>query len=334
MVSRVVNIIFSIFILTGITGCFEKEDLITPSPINEISIPYSLYEYQIYYNLAEENIVSYNLYDTWDLGFESTAEGYHIILNSSRYMHAGDALTTDFEAVVTNIADTMIYDDSSGDLSGTALAGWIDNSDPENPVFTGNVFIIDRGLNEAGESFGMIKLVIEKLEGGVYYLRYANLDNSGEVRCQVVKEPGVNFVLFSFDQGGISPVQQPASSEWDLCFTKYSTVIDDDYGTPTPYLVRGVFINNMAGITAVTDSISSFYEIDLSDAESYSMSQAQDVIGYGWKEYRNDNYTLIDGLSYIIRDQNGDYYKIRFTNYFSEAGQRGYPAFEQIQLSE
>jgi len=278
--------------------------------------------------------VSYNSYDRWDLGFECREEGYGVILNTSRYMHAGDAGTSDFYAVTSNSADTMIFDDSSGDMSKTALGGWVDLSDPQNPVFTGKVFIIDRGLNESGESFGFVKLVIEKLEGGTYYFRYANLDGSGEITFQVTKDPLVNFMLFSFDEGGSLDVQQPPSEEWDLCFTKYSTVINDDYGVPTPYIVRGVYINYMSGITAVLDSTRAYYDIDLQSVAGYLFSERQDAIGYEWKEYRDESYTLVEGMNYVICDRNGRYFKIRFTDYFNKAGQRGYPAFEQVELLE
>lgn len=316
------------------TSCFEKEDIITPAEINEIAIPYSLYEYQTYYRLNDESIVSFNSFDAWDLGFECADDGFAVILNSSRYMKAGDAGTTDFSSVTTNLADTMIFDDSSGDLSKTALGGWVDLTDPQNPVFTGKVFIVDRGLNESGESFGLIKLVIEKIEAGEFYIRYANLDGSSEATFTITKNPLANYVLLSLDEGDQLAVQQPPASQWDLCFTKYSTVIPDNYGVPTPYIVRGVFINNLAGVAGVMDSTRAFYDIDITVAREYIYSSAQDIIGYEWKEYRDDSYTLIDGVSYIIRDKNNRYFKIRFTDYFNDAGQRGYPAFEQIELFE
>ena len=328
------NIFILLVFATVLNGCFEKEEMIIPREINEIEIPYSLYEYQTYYRMEDEVLVSFNSYDSWDLGFECSEEGYGVILNSSRYMHAGDAGTTDFYSVTSNTADTMIFDDSSGDMSKTALVGWVDLSDSQNPVFTGRVFIVDRGLMESGESFGYVKLVIEKLEGDVFYIRYANLDGSGETTFQVPKDPGVNFVLFSFENGGSLAVQQPPSSSWDLCFTKYSTIINDDYGVPTPYIVRGVLINNKAGVTAVLDSTLAYYDINLLSVPGYVFSDSQDAIGYEWKVYRDEAYTLIDGMNYIICDRNSNYFKIRFTDYFNKAGQRGYPAFEQIGLLE
>jgi hypothetical protein len=329
------RIILSLLIIMAtLTGCFEKEDIITPREINEIEIPYSLYEYQTYYRLKDESIVSFNRYDTWDLGFECREGSFGVILNSSRYMHAGNAGTTDFYAVNSNIADTMIFDDSSGDITKTALGEWVDLTDPLNPVFTGTVFIVDRGLNESGESFGFMKLVVEKLENDIFYIRYANLDGSGETTFQVARDPLLNFVLFSFNDGGNLAVQQPLSSEWDLCFTKYTTVINDDNGVPTPYIVRGVYLNTTGGVTAVLDSLTPFYDINLLSVPGYTFSEMQDAIGYEWKDYSDDSYTLVDGMNYVICNQEGVYFKIRFTDYYNKAGQRGYPAFEQVELLE
>ncbi|MEZ4999615.1 MAG: HmuY family protein [Bacteroidales bacterium] len=320
--------------LLSLTGCFEKEELIPRTEINEIRIPYSLYEFQTYYRLEDETIVSHNGFEEWDLGFESAENGFAVILNSSRYMHAGYAGTTDFDAVISNSADTMIFDDSSGDLRKCALSGWVDATDPLNPVFSGNVYIIDRGVNESGESLGLLKLLVEKLEDETFYIRFSNLDGTNDHSCQVVKDHTLNFTLFSFDDGGKTVPIQPPESDWDLCFTRYSTVIEDNYGVPTPYIVRGVFINNPAGVMAAVDTVNPYYDINLSTIQGYTFSSRQDVIGYEWKEYRDESYTLIDKISYVIRDSKGGYYKIRFTDYFNEAGQRGYPAFEQIRLPE
>lgn len=327
------NIIIGTGLLTGLYGCFEKEELIIPIAINEIRIPFSLYEYQVYYRMEDETIVSYNLYDEWDLGFECAADGFGVILNSSRYMHAGDAGSTDFASVTTNSADTMIYDDSSGDLTKSALAGWVDLTDPLNPVFTGKVFIIDRGYNEDGESFGYKKLVIEKLETGTYSIRYANLDGSDENVFQITKDGTKNFVQFSFEGGGNLNTQQPASLDWDICFTKYSTIILDDYGTPTPYIVRGALINGISGIEAAVDRESDFYSIDTLSIPEYLFSSVQDIIGYEWKDYIDEQYVIVDGISYVVKDKSDRYFKLRFTDYFDN-GQKGYPSFEQIKIKE
>lgn len=81
----------------------------------------------------------------------------------------------------------MIYDYSSGDLTKSALVGWVDLSIPANPVFTRKVYLIDKGFNEDGDPYGLKKLVIEKMEVGIFYIRYSNLNRSEEYSFEIAK---------------------------------------------------------------------------------------------------------------------------------------------------
>ena len=58
------------------------------------------------------------------------------------------------------------------------------------------------------------------------------------------------------------------------------------------------------------------------------------MIGYDWKYYNLDAalYTIEPGLAYVIRDRDGFYYKLRFIDFYSEAGEKGYPKFEYVRL--
>ena len=52
--------------------------------INQIELSND-YRHQVFYDLGSNSIISDNLKTDWDLGFESSNDGYHIILNSSTY---------------------------------------------------------------------------------------------------------------------------------------------------------------------------------------------------------------------------------------------------------
>lgn len=332
---RIYLIILSVI---SLTSCFdENQYVIKPVPIAEIKIPYSMYEEQIYYNLADTEIVHHNNYSVWDLGFEASPNGYHIILNTSKFMYAGNTGKTDFNAVTTNLADTMIFDRSNGNLDSTAVGNWADFSDAQNPIYYKKVYIINRGVDENGVSFGYKKIVFEKLENDTYYIHYSNLNNSDEHYYQIPKNPSVNFVEFSFDNGGNLNNQEPDKDLWDLNFTKYSTILFDDKHVPTPYLVRGVLINN--GISVAKDTVTPFSQINYSSISNYTFSTKQDAIGYNWKIYRNDDYIVVDHYTYIIIDRNKNYYKLRFTAFKNiiegdpHFGVRGYPSFELQKLN-
>ncbi|MFC2151598.1 HmuY family protein [Bacteroidota bacterium] len=324
---------FILFITTiFIVGCFEEDERILPIEIDEIDIPYSMYEYQTYYSITDQSIVSYHNYSDWDLGFESSENGYHIILNYARFMYAGNTFSKDFYSIETNIANEMSFDHSSGNLDSTILSDWTIFSDPKNPEFTENVYIIDRGKNELGEEYGLKKVVFEKLETDTFYIHYANLDNTKEYYFKVPKDPRVNFTLFSFDDGGKLTVQEPDKSSWDICFTKYSTIIPDNFGTPTDYLVRGVYLNPFKEIEVALDTSNYFYEINGDLMTSYEYSSKQDAIGYDWKEFTNDFYEVKDYHTYILKDIEEIDYKLRFTRFYNKDGVKGYPSFELKQF--
>ncbi len=315
-----------------LAGCFPKDKMVTPRNIDIVEIPYSIYENQVWFSLSNKSIVSYNSYLDWDLGFQSDSSGHHIILNSSKFMHAGNTGSTDFSGITSNICDTMIFDSSDGDLNKTAIGDWADFSDPANPVFTGDVYIIDLGADNNGNPFGLKKIVFEDYSDSTYTIHYSNLDGTDEHQYKLVTEKGRKFTLFSFNDGGYTAPIQPEDKDWDICFTQYSSILYDDNGVATPYLVRGVYLNP-AGTYAAADSINSYYDITYSNIAGYSLSGKQDAIGYDWKVYANDTYTIRPDLFYIIRDQKGEYYKLKFTGYYNSSGARGYPSFQLDDLS-
>ncbi|NVO10890.1 MAG: HmuY family protein [Bacteroidales bacterium] len=336
---RIFIIIFSAFALTS---CFDENSFVikpipTPATNIEVKIPFSMYEYQTFYNLMDSVVVSHNNYADWDLGFEASSSGYHIILNASKFMYAGNTGITDFNSVISNTAATMIFDNSNGNLDSTAIGNWADFTNPSNPVFFNKVYIINRGVNEDGISFGYKKIIFEKLENNTYYIHFANIDNTDEHYFQIPKNTSVNFVQFSFDNGGNLNTQQPDKDLWDLCFTKYSSILLDDNKVPTPYIVRGVLINN--GLSVAKDTITSFASINFNNINSYTFSTKKDAIGYDWKIYKNDIYSIVDHYSYIIKDRNNVYYKLRFTGFYNSIkgdphyGIKGYPSFEFIKLN-
>lgn len=335
MMKKLIIILFP-FILTSCID--ENQYVIKPMDMQEVKVPYSLYQYQTYFSLSTSEIVGYNSYDAWDLGFESSTDGYHIILNASRFMYAGNTKTTDFYSVQQNIADTMLFDNSSGNLDSTAIGQWLDNSDNKNPVFFKHVYIIDRGVDELGNKFGFKKIVFEKLENDTYYFRFSNLDNSDEHEYQITKNPELNFVLFSFDNGGNTDVQQPPKDQWDICFTKYTSILYDNNNVPTPYIVRGALINPN-GISVAKETVKPFDEIKYSDVLNHSFLNSQDGIGYDWKIYKDDKYFIVDNWSYIIHNRDNNYYKLRFTGFYNNIkddphyGEKGYISFEMTQLN-
>jgi hypothetical protein len=325
--------IIVVIIVFIMTGCFPVDDKVAPLDIDIVEIPWSMYEYQTWFSLQDMAVASYNSFTGWDLGFESKGTDHNIILNTSRFMYAGNTGSADFYGITSNICDTMIYDDSGGDLNKTAIGKWADFTDPSKPVFPKNVYIINMGSDNNGISYGFKKIQFEHFENDTYTIHFSNLDGSDEHNFQVKTDPERNFTLFSFHNGGTVTQIQPTDTKWDICFTQYSTILFDDNNVATPYLVRGVYLN-MEGTTAAVDSINSFNDITANDIDNYTFSPSQDAIGYKWKDYKNDSYKINPNIFYIIKDQRGQYYKLKFTGFYNSSGERGYTSFQVNHLTK
>jgi len=316
-----------------LSGCFPEDDPLVPLDIEIVEIPYSMYDTQTWFSLEKMSVISHNVFSDWDLGFESNGSGHHIILNTSKFMYAGNTGSTDFNGITSNICDTMVYDDSSGDLNKTAIGNWADFTDPGNPVYPKKVYIIDLGSDNNGTPYGFKKITFDGFENDRYSIHFSNLDGTDPNTLQISTDPDRRFTLFSFSNGVSSVPVQPANGEWDLCFTQYSTILFDDNNIATPYLVRGVYIN-MIGTSAARDTINSFDDITAGDISDYTFSSVQDIIGYDWKDFENDSYKINPNVFYIIKDHLGEYYKLKFAGFYNNSGQRGFPSFQCFKLSK
>jgi hypothetical protein len=296
------------------------------------------YRYQVYYDLNSGQVVSTNLKKEWDLGFECAPDGWHVILNTSSFMVAAGTGSDDFNAAIDTTGFKWKFDKSDGNLDSTAIGNWLSWAEPDSTiVYSNEVYIIDRGYDELGNLRGLRKIVFIKLEGDSYIFKYARMDGSEEVTDTVVKDPSVNFMCYSFENGGQQLNLEPPKYDWDLLFTQYTTLLFTDEGDPYPYIVTGVLANR-TDVKVARDTLMDFQAIDRDVMSDLVFTGAQDEIGYDWKDVTGDvtsgniSYEIIEGLNYIINDQEGFYYKLRFISFYNNDGEKGYPTFEYQKL--
>ena len=288
------------------------------------------YKYQVFFDLETNSEIKQNLISEWDLGFETSDSGWHVILNTSKMMLAGNTGLTDFEAVKNNKGLDMNYDKSDGNLDSTAVGNWYELTEG-NPVSLNHVYVIDRGTDENFNQPGLKKVAFNFKDKNTYIVRFANLNGSGEQTLEVQKDTLVNFVCLSFDKGVVEI--EPNKTSWDLQFGKYSTLLFTNDGEPYPYIVTGVLLNPYKTI-ANLDTINQFDEVSFEIAERQNLVKQKDIIGYEWKEYDFDNgmYTVLPEKIYILKNRTGYYYKLRFIDYYNSTGEQGYPTFEFLRL--
>ena len=316
-----------------LTSCFQEDSMVLPHEQGEMLegrvAMGGLYGTQVFYDLRENEIAASAPVTAWDLSFACGEGAWTIRLNSSKFMYAGNSRDTSFRQVPVAEELGMKFDASNGDPDSTAISDWVVQT--EDTVWSRReVYLLDLGLDTMGNPLGNMKVQFETL-GQDYRIRYARPDGSDEQVHVVVRNPLREQVYFSFRNGVVDVAPPP--SGWSLLFTKYTTMLVTDEGENYPYIVNGVLLNP-AGVTAALDTIHDFMELQLADTLDLELTTRSDLIGYDWKYYNFDAgvYTIVPDMNYVIRDRDGFYYKLRFIDFYSDTGEKGYPHFEYLRL--
>lgn len=308
------------------------------SPEKETTVELNqYYQYQVYFDLGQGEVVSSFDRNLWDLGFEGKDSTWHIILNSSAFMMAAHSGQTDFNAVTDTIGIDFTYDKSDGNPDSTAIGNWFSINGLDT-VYSNEVYVIDRGLTHLGVYRGFRKIVFSKVSSQQYKIKYADLNGENESEIIIDKDPSVNYTFFSFEGEGSQIVLEPPAMDWDLLFTQYTTLLYTSEGDPYRYLLNGV-LSNYNKVEVALDSITDYESIDLQHALSLGFSYDKDAIGYEWKYLEgdptggggyyykvrpNDEYP---NWTYIIRNRNGVMFKLKFTRFYNDTGDKGFPTF-------
>jgi hypothetical protein len=318
-----VGVVFAVGIML-FASCEKKEIPVPPHEPGDMVVDRVEmnpdYRYQIFYSLSDTSVVSQNLKTDWDLGFECGASGWHMILNTS--LGGGIARTglQDFSISLDTLGAHWYHDAHSGNLDSTALGDYRDSNE---------VYILDRGYHYYGYHMGFVKFKIEDVNETSYIFRWANLDGSNEQTASIIKDETLLFTAFSFEQGTTVPIF-PHKDTWDLMFTQYLFIFIDP---PQPYMVSGVRMNRNDMRVAI-DPESDFETMTYEDVQFMDYKERIDAIGYDWKWFDLEEgfYVTHDTVTYIIQGVDSYFYKLRFTSFYNETGQKGTPNFEYQRL--
>tara|TARA_R110002072_G_scaffold142804_1_gene288236 strand:+ start:4568 stop:5983 length:1416 start_codon:yes stop_codon:yes gene_type:complete len=299
---------------------------------------------QVYIDLSTED-QSQVKRDSWDLSFYSGNE-FRVGINGSIYMAAAQLEATDIDAIseadVVSIQEQVAVgtfdptnvayiDYPDGNISRTAIDE-ISFNDTDNKVYLVNLgYEVGTENPEpgsvaiAGNARGWKKIRILR-QGDNYLLQYANLNDSSHQEVVIEKEFTHNFTFFSFDSDTTVSVE-PTAENWDINFTVFTNIID---GAGSYGFSDGVLHNRNGGVVAyaVFTEDFSYDSFELSNVVNSSFSQDQRIIGSTWRDVINEDKTLVDNIFYVIKDSNGNVYKLKFTALLNNAGERGYPKFK------
>ncbi len=326
--------ILSVFGLVFLSSCFKEDEPVPPyqSPAgvtNNVAGIGPLYGTQWYFDLSTDTFVKVTDRETWDIALQCGDDEYHIFTNLAKRMSVANTGSTDFSAVTSGTGYTYRFDRSEGYIDSLAIGEW-GTFNAGDAVSHNYIYVVDRGITTMGVDIGKKKMQVLGLVGGVYQIRIANLDGTNEQIIPAARNPNKNFVYISFNGNGSVADVEPDKFDWDLVFTQYtakvtqvSTNITEDYS------VNGVLLNPYH-VRVARDFTKPFLDIAYTDLSGYTYSTLWDAIGYDWKYYDFDAmvYVIEPNRTYIIQSTEGDYYKLRFTSFTNDLGEKGYPQFE------
>lgn len=301
---------------------------------------------QVYIDLSAQNQTVVHR-ESWDLGFYS-GNAHRVILNGSLYMAAAPLNTTNIDAVTEADAahlfgqvaigtfdpENMEYVDApDGSLSGTAIAA-ISENDQDNKVYllnmgyeVGTTTPNPGSIAVAGEHRGWKKIRITR-SGDAYVIQYADLNSATHQAVTISKSAGYNFSFFSIVNQQEVAVE-PQAAKWDIHFTVFTNEIE---GNGSYGFADFVASNRLGGVTgyAVNSTGVSYENFSISHIEESLLTQDRRFIGSNWRIGGGPDTlpTLAENVFFILKDPDGNYYKLRFTALLNEDGIRGYPAFE------
>lgn len=300
--------------------------------------------------------------DSWDFGFYC-GDDYRVIINNTIKMAVKELNTNDLTQVqeedrtvsvgMTTKANLGYVDSPYGELKSpkntkgrqTAIAEISANVD-ENKVY-----LVNMGYQVAtdkpnagyvaldGPHRGWKKIRITR-SGNDYSIHYADLADTTFKTITVQKNPEYNFIFVNLSSGKTVDVQ-PKKADWDLSFTgitNYTSARQNGtFDEAITYYYADMVLNNIHNGTKV-HRIKTTVESRDKEYTEYTKSKAQQInfndaklnnqlsIGDSWRSTFKGG--LLGDIFYVLKDSQGNLFKIKFLAFTNEKKERGHPVFE------
>lgn len=270
---------------------------------------------EAFYSLLDGELYN-DLNNDWDIAFQTNSTfSTSILINAGSgtelYLYPGtvsDWTTLDTNGMVSgwtqrfNSDTSWSYGAFSSDQSGFDV-GWGTYNMVTHQITGDRLFVIKLSNNSYQ------KIWIKSLISGVFEFRHANLNNTMDMTHTLNKSnfSTKNFGYYSL-QSHSSKDKEPASTNWDLYFGKFTAFI------PTEYLVTGILQNEnteAAKVYPLNDPLTYI------DWQSAVYSKQISTIGHDWKTFNMGTfqYDIADSTVYFVKTQNNDVFKLIFTHF-------------------
>ena len=272
----------------------------------------SSYSNQVFYKLDTEAEVSFAA-NSWDIAMlRTSAYDFALRVNGHIGISVFEASNTPSDWTSINVSDeaswTQLYnsdiDWNNGAFDqGSATYGWGEYNSTSHHVEGTVIFI----LKYADGTYR--KFINEYFYAG-YTFKYSTWDGSVWTEDQTVTIANTNnsnnlYNYYSL-QNSTEVVAEPATSDWDLKFTKYYTALPPNN---TMYLVTGVLHNDMVEI-AENDEPNGI-------PENPTLTYSTDIntIGYDWKSFTGGSFSVDSQKSFYVKYGGGTIYRLYFTDF-------------------
>lgn len=264
--------------------------------------------------------------ENWDIAFYTPKFSAGIIVNGGKgaYLYTypiGD--TSNWSSVDTSGIDETwkpiynsptVWEDGAFNVNATGHPdyGWGTYNMATHNLTGDSIYIIKIPF---GTNYVYKKLWIvgKQSLANIYTIRHADIDGSNETEASIEVEPYENkrFVYYSLTNDEVID-RDPESDTWDILFTKYWDLTEDNEGNWVPYLVTGATSNvdlYASKYYPVADDFNNWFEMPFDSAKN--------VIGYDWKSFDMGTFSwqIADSTAFFAQNYTGDVYKLTFESW-------------------
>lgn len=327
-----------LFVTVSLSSCFPDIDTdpMEPTFQEKFESPFSISGNSTFYKIHENTteLILNSKIGTWDLAFQSALDGDFVLINYTTSAEAIKTGTQNFAEVDKDMADDLYTSDDwefndpsfSNVKDSLALKDWESKE----------VYLINRGSAFPSEdSFYKIQFISKTPTS--YTFRYAHVESSGEIEKTIERSSTYANKYFSFKTDD-TEIFEPSIYNWDFFFTPYIGWYETlTVGVYSPYNLTGVMINNEGGVrvSKIDDENVIYEDITLNDAKALAYTDFKGIIGSSWKKIpstENPVYEMDTDKKYIFKLNDGNYYKLRFLDFYNTEGEKGYTSFEILLL--
>ncbi len=325
------NCILLLAMLSILSSCFKEEmpyEVPEKSKIKEGTYEEQVhqgenYDTEIYYSFTT-GIVKTGAYNIWDLAFSCSTN--EIWMNGGNRILVYPTDFTDFASITSKDGletEGWKFDFPTG-IKGESGLGVINEGNLLNKIL-----VVDNGNNN------FFKLKITEITDEAYTIEVTSIESTETTLYTLTKDDNYNFIHFSLSNGIVVP--EPPKKDWDIVFTRYRHIFVGmgSNGTDMLYPVSGALLNPYKTMAVADTVIQNFNELTLEHAQSLTLLEERDVIGYDWKtvDINTGQYTVSAKKVFVLTDSKDNLWKLNFIAFYDDNGIKGSPRFRYEQLN-